>query len=290
MPKEIFQISSLSRKSAKFYQDSLQPTAYSLLLNGTAISRSAEAYEKSYEIVEYFNEAGLFDRPKCKNEETVDKIIAFLTEHKNEIFKFLPGMAHLNKELREFDTGVKLVVCTLINSKDLTQFNNILGMYTFTPILDIEKYEHLAASLFLLPSEFYHKAMEFSNDFLLRSILINNSPGKQKNLITMGKQLMDIYEDLKNIGLVNRLIEQTPKTCDDSKYEIVVEMVKYLKKNEHVLSNTIFALREKYINYSIPSVDFSHWISDFLCLLSDSSMQDFHSTLYGYLGNFKTLL
>ncbi|CAD5126576.1 DgyrCDS14669, partial [Dimorphilus gyrociliatus] len=190
--------------------------AYSVLENRADINKVVEAYEHGFEIAEYFSKADIFNRPKCNNVGTVEKIITFLTEHKNEVLKLLPEIKELRVELERPTSGLKLVVCNIINSKDLTEFNNRIAMYTFTPKLTIEKYESLVASLLLLPSEFYYKSIEIGKDFLLKNGLFNNSPS---NLIKIGQQLTDIYNDLENIGLVN-LIKQLQKTCNSTKYKI----------------------------------------------------------------------
>ncbi|CAD5125446.1 DgyrCDS13664 [Dimorphilus gyrociliatus] len=120
---------------------------------------------------------------------------------------------------------------------------------------------------------------------VLRNIIVFQNPISWHDLVSIGKQVTDIYTDLENIGLID-LIKTPSKKCDSSKYRMIGRTLEYFEKNKSVLYNTIIPLFNKYLGYTIPGVSITQWISEFLCTLSESSEEDFELNLFGYLGNY----
>ncbi|CAD5126528.1 DgyrCDS14635 [Dimorphilus gyrociliatus] len=105
------------------------------------------------------------------------------------------------------------------------------------------------------------------------------------NIIKLSKNIWNIYKDLEEIGIIE-LIKAPDKKCDASKHEIIGNVLKFFNKNKYILSKTLYPILEKNMHTRISHYNLPIWISKFLCILLESSEENFQSNFFGYIGSF----
>ncbi|CAD5126267.1 unnamed protein product [Dimorphilus gyrociliatus] len=119
----------------------------------------------------------------------------------------------------------------------------------------------------------------------LKDFLFNKqNPLLWKNYIKITKNFLSIYNGLEKID-VSDLITTQPKKCDSSNHKIIENVLKFWEKNKNLLRNTVFHLLQKHLHFEFPANDIAkRWISEFFCIILESSNEDFKINLYGFLG------
>ncbi|CAD5126810.1 DgyrCDS14843 [Dimorphilus gyrociliatus] len=108
-----------------------------------------------------------------------------------------------------------------------------------------------------------------------------------KETLKLFKDLLAIYKDLDEIGVMNYI--KTPvKKCDVSKHKFIGKVLEFWKRNKNMLSNTVLPIMRKLVNWSISPEHLAKWISEYLCILLESSEEDFYDNYFGYIGTLDT--